>query len=490
MKKKTWMGAGLGLGATLLCSEPLLASVTGPERNFGLDVKLTGQWEDDRDLGTRSGGDVGGVGIDLRPWVYGSRGDWSAFVMGQAVAATDTIETDPTDPTGDLNGVRDSGARDTDDSYLALREFWIDYAGLTPYPGEHLRLGRQRVRSDEGIWWDTYIEALNWTFDTTLVRAQAGAAERFSEYRTDLGDDLDPEDEDRSHFYGGLDYQWQPGHWAGLKLHHSRDDGDLPDSYQESIDDELSKEYTGDLTWLGLHLDGDYFNHRSRQPLNYWAQLTWLTGDIDRENFGPNNPNAPVLKQDVDAWAIDLGLRWNLNEQWKLGAAYARGSGGEGDDESEQFQQTGLHSNRSAFTGVQTRLHRFGEAFRGELTNTEVATLYTSWRPNQDYDASLVYHRFWRVDDNERVGDNGVNPSRTAAKEALKDGEDELGQEIDLVLTRYFHQGLLPIGRGGELDEQAALVRFRGGLFFAGNAYASKSDSVMHRAFVDFIWRF
>ena len=54
------------------------------------------------------------------------------------------------------------------------------------YPGEHLRLGRQRLREDSGEWMDTNIEALNWTFETTLLRSHLGAAQRFSDYRTDL----------------------------------------------------------------------------------------------------------------------------------------------------------------------------------------------------------------------------------------------------------------------------------------------------------------
>ena len=80
---------------------------------------------------------------------------------------------------------RRSDARQPDKSYLAMREFWVDYRGLTAYPGEHLRVGRQRLRSDEGTWWDTNIEAVNWRFDTTLLQATVGVAERFSEYRTD-----------------------------------------------------------------------------------------------------------------------------------------------------------------------------------------------------------------------------------------------------------------------------------------------------------------
>lgn len=482
MKMTRRLGAGLFLSGALLWGNGVSAAY-GPERNFGLDVKIAGQSEDDRDLGTRSGGDILGMGLDVRPWLYGQSGNWSAYVIGQAVAATDTIETDTLESdsiVADTEGGND--AREPDKSYLALREFWVDYRGLTAYPGEHLRFGRQRVRSEDGTWWDSNIEALHWVFDSTLLKANVGVAERFSDYRTDL-DELAAEDEDRMHLFAGISRQWAPGHSVGVKLHHSRDDGNLPRVGEEV--DELTKTFTGDLTWLGLAADGDYFNPRTLLPFNYWAQAIWLTGEQDAITQSSLTGTPLVTGRrsgDLDAWAIDLGLRWNIDPRWKVGGAYARGSGGDDGDDSEQFVQPGLESNRSSFTGTRTRLHRFGEAFRGELSNIQVASAYTSWAVREDYDASLVYHRFWRLEDDLPTGDSGISA-------ALLNGEKDLGQELDLVGTYYFKEGLMPVEMDW-VDDPSALVRMRLGLFFPGDAYGDDADSVMHRAFVDFIWRF
>ncbi len=187
LKLNPFVQAGIGLSFALLWSSPSLAALTDT-KNFGLEVKITGQSEDDRDLGTQSGGDVNGVGLDLRPWVYGESesGAWSAYAMAQAVTSSDIIETDTLQQSDGATQETDSGDREAKKSYLAMREFWIGYRGLTPYPGEQLKFGRQRLRNDDGQWRDTNIEALNWTFDTTLLRANLGVAERFSEYRTDL----------------------------------------------------------------------------------------------------------------------------------------------------------------------------------------------------------------------------------------------------------------------------------------------------------------
>lgn len=484
MKRNQWIRVSLTV--PLLCGAPVWAA-TMNDKPFGLDIKITAQSEDDRDLGTRDGGDVNGIGIDVRPWFYFQRGDWSAYAMAQAVAATDTIETDPLqspDLEEGSSGVSDNdNDRQADDSYLAMREFWIGYSGFTAYPGEELRFGRQRLRNDDSFWRDTNIEALNWTFDTTLLRAHLGLAERFSEYRTDI-DELAPEDEDRQHLYGDIATQWTPGHWVGLNLHYSHDDGDLPSPGEEV--DQLDKDTTGDLTWVGLGANSDAFNWRNEQQLNYWASVIWLSGDRDQLLTTSGPGGQPIASGEesanVNAWGTDLGLRFSFDQSWRAGIAYARGSGG-GDDGEDNFQQTGLESNRNSFTGTRSRVHRFGEAFRGELSNLQVATLFGSWQLRDEYDASLVYHRFWRVDGDQPLGDSGINA-------ALTEDDKDIGQEVDLVLTKYFKEGLLPASMSQAIDEPSALVRLRGGLFFSGDAYGSGVDSKMHRAIVDVIWRF
>ncbi len=134
------------------------------------------------------------------------------------------------------------------------------------------------------------------------------------------------------------------------------------------------------------------------------------------------------------------------------------------------------------------------------MNNMQSATLFGSWQLQEDYDASLLYHKFWRVDGNKPVGSSGIDAVDTtfdaesgvesSTSLPLLDGKKDLGQEMDLVVTKYFKQGLLPAGLSQSIDEPAALVRFRGGVFKPGDAYGSGVDSYMHRAFVDVIWRF
>ena len=495
MKLNPFVKAGIGLSFALLWSCPTLAAMTDTQ-HMGLDVKITGQSEDDRDLGTAPGGDVNGVGLDLRPWVYGESGNWSAYAMGQAVTSTDIIETDTLQQsdTEGTQGSNDDG-RKSKKNYLAMREFWVAYGGLTPYPGEVLKFGRQRLRNDDGQWRDTNIEALNWTFDTTLLKANVGVAERFSEYRTDLTE-LSPQDKDRLHVFGDVATQWTPGQWVGLRAHHTHDDGKLDYPTPGEASEATDKKQNGDLSWVGLEANSDAYNWRNTNPVNYWASITGMSGDRDTVNplnADGSRPTEAKRSGDVDGWATDLGVRLRLDPKWQVGAAYARSSA--------DYEQNGLQSNRSNYTGTRARVHRFGEAFRGEMNNMQSATLFGSWMLQDDYDASLVYHKFWRVDGNKPVGSNGINAVDnnyddvtgallSSTSLPLEDGNKDLGQEVDLVVTKYFKQGLLPAGLSKSIDEPAALVRFRGGVFKPGDAYGNQVDSYMHRAFVDVIWRF
>jgi len=502
LKLNPLMAAGLGLGFSLIWATPTLAALTD-DKNFGIEVKATGQAEDDRDLGTRDGGDVNGIGLDIRPWMYGKWGDWSGYAMGQVVTATDTIQTDPLEQqsTDSQTGQTSQQARGTadsrkvSDSYAALREFWVGYSGFTPYPGEILKFGRQRLRNDDGQWHDVNIEALDWTFDTTLLKAEVGAAQRFSEYRTDLTE-LDPQDKDRQHLYGDVSYQWTPGHWAGIRGHYSHDDGSL--KHQGEALDDLDKTSTGDLTWLGIQANSDAYNYRNTNPINYWGSVTWLNGDRDRIGAAYDATSDQYLagakdKSNVNGWASDLGLRFRLDPMWQVGGAYSRAS--------KNYEQNGLESNRSNWTGTRSRVHRFGEAFQGEMANVESGSLFASWQLRDEYDASLVYHKFRRVDGHSGIGGAGVNPARenvdadgistgTFDSLPLEDGRKDLGQEMDLVVTKYFKQGLLPASVSQSFDEPSALVRLRAGVFKPGDAYHNGVDEYMHRAIVDVIWRF
>ena len=108
-------------------------------------------------------------------------------------------------------------------------------------------------------------------------------------------------------------------------------------------------------------------------------------GDRDKVNAlnaDGSRPTSAKRSDDLSGWATDIGVRLRLDPQWQVGAAYSRASA--------EYEQNGLQSNRSNWTGTQSRVHRFGEAFRGEMNNMQSMSLFGSWQLREDYDASLI----------------------------------------------------------------------------------------------------
>ena len=47
---------------------------------------------------------------------------------------------------------------------------------------------------------------------------------------------------------------------------------------------------------------------------------------------------------------------------------------------------------------------------------------------------------------------------------------------MDVVVTKYFKQGLLPASMSQAIDEPSALVRLRAGVFKPGDAYGKEAS--------------
>jgi len=380
----------------------------------------------------------------------------SAYVRAQGFLPSGEISSEEDERT-----VRSQG-------YVALREAWVEYGGLTSYPGEVLRVGLQRVRQADGQWLDRDIESVRWIFDTTLVQAQLGVAQQFSTWRSD-DIELSNSQKDRGYAYGDIGGQWRPGHFLGLRTVYAQDQDNPPQvgSLPEP-EDKLAQRRYG---WLGLRAENGYFDHQRKDPLSYWAELSLLWGDRETAELAtdpgplppPGTPAAGAVmavdEDNVSGQAFDLGLRARLGSEWPLviGAAYAAGS--------VEFEQTGLQSNRSRFTGTRSLVHRYNEAYRAELGNLQVATAFLAF-PGDRYDTSLVYSQFRRDDENAPVISHGLTVAPSVASR-------DLGHGVDLVLTRYFADFG---GLSSYDDDLRSNLRLRASMFQPGEAYGQDTE--------------
>ena len=431
--------------------------------DWRLKTTVAGVADSGRDLGLADADDTREAYIDATPWVHLQFDEnWAAFARVRAYAPTGTLLQ---------SGEDNNNLSASDQAFVGLRELWIEYGGLTSYPGEALRIGRQRVRNDDTQFFDQDIDAVRWIFDTTLLDADLGVARQFDTYRTD-DVDIDRQQKDRTYAFGSLGWDWQARQRVGLRVVHASDDNDLPPL--GAAVDPGERLTSGEQTWINLALDNHPYDWRQIQPLSYWVSATWLTGSRERASAAaadpvdPANPDAMVVAarddEDVRAWSGEAGLRVRVAGPVQAGVAYAYSSGAD-DDAGHQFEQTGVQSNVSRFTGTRAQIYRFNDAFRPELGNLQAATAFVSVNGTR-WDASLIYNQLRRPEENGPVVSDGLRVAPTVA-------DHDLGRGVDLVLTRYFDLAHLsadaPPYTPDDIGDSS--VRVRGSWFEPGDAY-------------------
>jgi len=450
---------------SLLSAVTTAAAATDPgvePSGHGVRIKVSGLVESDTDPGLGLTGDRESLYLDVKPWIRsGVAPHWTLYARGQLFASTSTTRLDSEE--GNI----------VSDGFVGLRQFWVDYDGLTPYPGESLRIGRQRLRNRDGIFLDTDIEAAAWRFDTTLLRADLFAARRFAGWRTDSWH-LEDEDRGRFNLYGNLGWQWQPGHWLAGFVMYQRDGERLAGSGQGI--DAGGRRTRRDFLWYGLRAESA--DRGPAGPAAYWLTLMGLSGS--REDLLVDNDMVlGSTRVDVDAWAVDLGASWQLPLALPLrvGAAWALASGGGEGGTSRLFTASGLGSNRSRFAGSRSRIYRFGDFLRPEFSNLRVATLFATVRPDERYEGVVLVEDV-RLDDPDGPYGSDLLPG------SVVPGNGDIGRELDICLTRYLDtlrwHGIQ--GRG--------YLRLRSSMLLAGAAYGEDEDSLFYRLTLDFFLDF
>ena len=452
----------------LLCTIVALAlalpGAAGAQFTGGTRIKGAYLGEDARDLGLAPDGAEPAEArnasyVELNPYLHWQFGDAGGLFMRAQLFTSggdEVIQNEDELPVAA-------------DNYAALRELWVEFGGLTSFPGEVMRLGLQRVKEQDGLWWDRDIESLRWIFDTTLVQAQLGVAEQFGTWRSD-DVELSPSQKKRAYAFGSMTRQWSPGHFYGLRAAYAMDYGDLPVE-GEAIEPD-TKTRKRDYLWLGLRSENGYYDPRNTSGSVYWFEAMALAGR--RESVSDTDPvtgeptgtaNAPK-EENVSALAGDMGLRFRLPLIFpmNLGFMAAAAQGDRAGDQSHRFEQTGLESNRSRYTGTRTLIHRFNEALAADFSNLLAANAFIAM-PYELADLSLVYHRFARHSGDEPISADGIDAR------PITDSRD-IGTGWDFVATRYFRG----FARQTSDDDEDARsnIRLRASRFTPGAAFGDE----------------
>lgn len=464
---------GAACTAVVTCFGSMAPPASALELDASLRARLSFETNSPRDLGLAGGSDSNIAYLDLSPRlaiVFDPK--LTGFVRGQFFA-----------PTENLAAFDDGAAAEPQvaGTFGRIYEAWLQFNGLTSYPGETLRVGRQLILEDGADWMGQTIDAVRWTIDTTLFRASAAVLYPLSAYRTD-DIPVPPVQRDRLYGYLNVAADWSPEQRLGLRVLHGSDQKNLPDIGRAV--DAGAKLQDDSLTWIGVYADNGYYLRRSRQRLHYSADVSYVTGTSNTATVAGGVVTGSARTR-VGAFAGTGALRWKpiATQPVSLGFAYTWSQGGG----ENQYRQNGLHSNISYFAGTQTLINRYSNTVRAELGNLKVVTAMATYNLG-DWDAALIYENLHKDVASAPVQTNNISAPTL-------NGSKDVGNGLDLVLTRFFDSPDL-LGAAATIanangDPQQSSLRLRASVFDPGAAYGPGVNKFHYRIILEgTLWLF
>ena len=192
---------------------------------------------------------------------------------------------------------------------------------------------------------------------------------------------------------------------------------------------------------LGLRLSGE------RNLSRYWVTAGRNLGRED--------------EQSLRGYGFDVGGTYHFGGEWNpsvtLGVTWGSGDSDPDDNRDRAFRQTGLQKNESRLGGL-PRVKHYGLVFDPEISNLAIYTAGFGLRKQGRTSLDVVYHNYRVLEEAEELRDAGVD-----ADLSFGAGHKDLGEEIDLVFTRF------GFGRLTNLGMELKVGYFRPGRAFASN---------------------
>lgn len=451
-----------------------------PEIKIKSGVKAQAAYENDMDLGTADQGSTDSEVLEGKVTVSGKITDKiSTNIEARAVknyGEGGSIDSE----TGEAQGQED---------FAELRQYWLQYKGLTDELPLSLRVGRQRVREDRSLWWNRDLDAASLIYDATLLSGFLTVGQNLREYRTS-GDSFNEDDQGILRILGQTSWQWKQGHFFETRVAYQDDHSGL-NHVGYSLEAGDRDDSDADLLWAGIRTTGQFGcsnDCEGQDRIGYRADVIYLTGSEDLETTGAGVNGLRTVTgssdQDVSAWAADVGLDVpvpvaGVTPVLTFGYAFGSGDDNPADGDDNAFRQTGLDGNTSRLAGASSTSYNYGSVLRPDLSNIHILTAGVVLPVFTASDVSAKYHYYRLSEDATSLATSGITAP-------LNGSDKDLGHGIDVMLNVDVSEEFGIKRRGFDnIDFKTTL-----GAFKAGEAYGSADDETALRGQMDLSFRF
>lgn len=481
MRKTKSCLALTSLSLLLLSSALVPSQAQADDGKIRLKTSIKGQttYEDNTDLDTLNASSQDSELLEAKATLYGDLNeDFSFYTQARLVknyGSGGSIDSD----TGEALGR---------DDYAELRQYWIEYSGLSKYLPFSVRAGRQRFREDRSLWWNRDFDAVSLIYNATLFKGFLAAGQNMVEYRSS-GDSFNEQDQGIFRVLGQTSWQWTKDNFFEARFAYQNDhSGQNAVGYLLTPGDR--DEEDSDLLWIGGRTAGkiDCESCALPAPISYRADAIVLTG---KQKSEATTSAANGLRsvsghsdQDVNAWAVDLGVDvpvkiGSTTPVLTLGYAYGSGDKNTSDNNDHAFRQTGLDGNTSYMNGASSSSYNYGSVLRPDLSNIHIITAGFAVPVSNASDVSAQYHYY-------RLAQNATSLTTSGITAPLNGTDKYLGQGLDVMVNVDVSKEL-NIKRPG-FDRIGLKTTL--GAFKAGDAYGTAKGETALRGQLDLRFSF
>ena len=443
---------------------PALAKQLTPNITLDTDMRIQASGIDNADRGTGGSKNRKAGALEARFKLTGNFNEnMLLFLEGRGVANVGRRGFQSTD-TGEISSL---------DSFLELRQSYFQFNNVITKP-VGLRIGRQKIKENYGLWWKQNFDSLKLTYDTTVFNGSFVVGQDMFSYRTS-GDDFTENEKKITRMLAEGSWQYYYGHFFETRLMFQNDHSGIAVGDIEKTGDPDDRD--GKLLWGGIRASGKTPAFTTgTDKISYRVDLMAVTGNEDVATIAGGIITA-VNDKKVKGWAFDASADIplpNIRPILHLGYAFGSGDSNPADNSDHAFRQSDLGGNFSRIGALSESTDNYGTVLKPQLTNIHVLSAGMTMPVFKASNVGVIY-RYYRLDE----------PTTALASSNINNTLDGVNHQLGQGLDILFNVNILKKERINNSYIRNVVLRNSLGLFRSGSAYGTADGEIAVHGLVE-----